>query len=316
MKLVIIIPAYNEEGAIRSVLKSIPKEIAGIDKQEVLVIDDGSTDATARVSRESGVEVISHLENMGLGQAFATGVKNALIRKADIMVVIDGDGQFHADDIPRLIQPIVEKKADFVSGSRFAKDSPQSNIPRIRLVGNRVMANFLSLMSGRKFSDVSCGFRAYSRETLLHLNLFGKFTYTQETILNIAYKGLVMTEVPVHVTYFKNRKSQLTGSLKTYVLRSSNIVFRTVLDYRPLAVFGGTGIVVFGLGVILDVVMVGIFLETGRFTPNASIGIAGLVLNFFGLLLFIIGLIGDMLNRIRRNQERILYYEKRKLYGE
>jgi len=314
MKLIVAIPAYNEERTLRSVLQSIPSRIDGIDELEIVVVDDGSSDKTAKIAHEAGAEVISHAENLGLGKTFVTGVKIALAKKADVMAVIDGDGQFNGEDIPQLILPVVKGEADFVSGSRFIKEFPQSNIPLIRVAGNKALAYFLSMAAGRKLSDVSCGFRAYSRETLFHLNLFGKFTYTQESILNIAYKGLVMREIPIHVTYFPDRKSHITGSLGKYIFRSLNIILRTVLDYQPLAVFGGVGLVLFLAGLALDVFMLYVYVQTGQFSPYKSFGVLGLTLNFSGLLLLIVGLVADMLNRIRHNQERILYYQKKNLY--
>lgn len=314
MKLVIIIPAYNEEKTINSVVKGIPSNVPGISDIKIIVVDDGSADSTSDLAKSAGALVISHDKNKGLGIAFQTGVKAALKLRADIMVSIDADSQFNALDIPRLIQPILENKADFVSGSRFMAGASTPNIPKTRLIGNKIINRFISLAANRKFTDVSCGFRAYSKETLLWLNLFGKFTYTQEVILNLNFKNLRMAEVPITAQYFKERKSHISGSLFKYCLRASKIILRTIIDYKPLKFFGGSGALLFVLGLVFDIIMFSIFLKTGQFTPYKFVGIAGVIFNVFGLFLFIIGVVGELLNRLRQNQERIVYYLKKKYY--
>jgi len=314
MKLVIIIPAYNEEKTVGSVISEIPDRISGISEKEIIVIDDGSTDNTAKVARGAGAEVIFHPENKGVGAAFSTGVKEVLFKKADIMVSVDADNQFDPRDIPKLVQPILDTKADFVIGSRFKKELLVPEMSKIKLFGNRLMAKFISWVCGQKFFDVSCGFRAYSKEALLRLNLFGKFTYTQEAILNLSFKDLKMIEVPVRVKYFPDRTSFISGNLIKYVFNAMKIIFRTILDYKPLKIFGGIGIFIFLIGFIFDVWMLSIFLKTGQFTPYKYIGILGLTFNIFGISLLVVGLIADMLNRIRQTQERILYYQKKKFY--
>jgi len=314
MKLIIIIPAKNEEKTIKDVIKGIPQEIFGITEKEIIVIDDGSTDKTAQVAQETGAQVISHVENKGVGIAFTTGVKEALSRRADLVLTIDADGQFDSAEIPKLIQPVLENKADFVTGSRFIKGESISQIPGIKIFGNKLMARFISQIISRPLSDVSCGFRVYSKEALLYLNLFGRFTYTQETILNLCFKDLRIIEVPVKVKYFPGRKSYITDNLINYIFQAMKIILRTIIDYRPMKFFGGLGIFLFSIGLILDIIMLYIFLQTGQFSPNISVGALGLIFNIFGLALFIIGLVADMLNRIRQNQERMLYYQKKKLY--
>lgn len=315
MKLIILIPAKDEEKTIGEVIGQIPKEIPGIAEKEVIVIDDGSADRTASVAQEAGARVVSHLKKRGVGAAFSTGIQEALDRKADIVVTLDADGQFEPAEAPELIQPLLENKADLVLGSRFIKKAPPSEMPRIKLWGNKLMAGLISWAAGRKFSDVSCGFRAYSKEALLHLNLFGRFTYTQETILNLSFKNLRIVEAPVTVKYFPGRKSEVTGNLINYVFQALKIIFRTILDYKPLKFFGGLGVFFFLLGAALDMVMLSIYLKTGAFSPHISVGVLGLTFNFFGLILLIIGLSADMLNRVRQNQERMLYYQKKRLYG-
>jgi len=314
MKLAIIIPAKNEERTIAAVIKGVPGEILGITEKEIIVVDDGSYDKTMQIAKEAGAQVVSHLENKGVGAAFSTGIKEALSRKADLVLTIDADGQFDPAEIPKLIQPILEDKADFVTGSRFIKGYQAPRMSKMKLFGNKLMAKFISLVSSKCFNDVSCGFRAYSKEALLHLNLFGKFTYTQETILNLCFKDLRIIEVPVTVKYFPGRKSDITGNLVNYVFQAMKIIFRTIIDYKPLKFFGGVGVFLFSIGVILDAIMIYIVATTGSFSPYIIVGVLGLTFNFFGSILFIIGLVANLLNRVRQNQERMLYYHKKKLY--
>ena len=206
MKLIIIIPAYNEEKTIAEVIKRIPENIVGVSEKQVIVIDDGSTDRTAELAGEAGAFVFSHPKNAGVGEAFSTGIKKALENRADIAVTIDADNQFNPDEINVLIQSIIKGKADVVLGSRFVGQNKPEGISRMKLFGNKYMAKFISFLSGQKFCDVSCGFRAYSKQALLNLNLFGKFTYTQELILSLKFKGLRIKEIPVRARYFENRK--------------------------------------------------------------------------------------------------------------
>lgn len=294
MKLVII-PAYNEEKTISKVISQIPKGF------KIVVIDDGSTDNTAKVK----AKVISHKKNRGVGVAFQTGVKYALKSKADIMVTIDADGQFNPKDIPKLIKPILEDEADFVTASRYG------NIPKLKLWGNKQMARIISWLIKEKFSDVSCGFRAYNREALLNLNLFGEFTYTQETFLDLSFKRLRIKEVPIKVKYFKDRKSRVYKNSFNYAINALKIILRTVRDYRPLKFFGSIGLSIFTAGFILDVWMLIYYLSAGGFTPYKVIGLTGITLNIIGFLIIILALLSDMLYRIRINLERIIYYNKK-----
>ena len=190
MKLVVMIPCLNEEKTIGGVIDQVPRQINSISELEILVIDDGSDDDTAEISKEHGATVVSHNRNMGVGKAFRTGISRALKMGADVVVNIDGDGQFNSKDIPKLIKPITTKKADFVTASRFKDDNLVPKMPAIKKWGNRRIARLISLLTGKRFYDVSCGFRAYSKETALRMNLFGKFTYTQETFLDLAFKNL------------------------------------------------------------------------------------------------------------------------------
>ncbi len=315
MNLSILIPALNEEKTIEKVIKSIPKKFPKITKQQIIVVNDGSTDKTAEIAKKNGAIVINHKKNLGLGTAFQSGLQRALELKSDILVTIDADCQFDPEEIPKLIKPITEKEADFVTGSRFI--NPQitpKNMPWIKKWGNHRIAGLISLVTHQKIHDVSCGFRAYGKEAMLRLNLFGKFTYTQETLLDLAYKGCNIIEVPVNVKYFDDRKSRVAHSILNYAFKSANIILRTVKDYRPLKFFGGCGILLFLIGLTLDIFVLIHFFKYNTFSPYKIFGFLGAFLNTTGIMIFFIGILADLIDKIRLTQEKILYQEKIQRY--
>ena len=318
MKLVIIIPAYNEEKFIEYVIKSMPDQIKGIDEIMTLVIDDGSKDKTAELAKTAGATVISHLHNQGLGKAFNTGLNAALELGADIMVNIDADGQFFSDDIPRLIHPILKNECDFVSGDRFIKEDGSRKKPEymssIKFWGNKRMADLVGFITGTSYNDVSCGFRAYSKEAMLRLNLTGKFTYTQESFLDLANKGMEIKSIPIKVKYFSERKSRVAGSIFKYMVQTAKIIFRAYRDYRPLRFFGWLGLVFVILGLILGFFVLIHYVKTAAFSPFIFIAFIAVYLFTLGIILWIIGLLADMFVRIRLNQEQMIYDEKRRRY--
>ncbi len=316
MKLIIIIPSYNEAETIGAVIERIPKTLPGLDQVEVVVIDDGSTDRTAEIARSAGATIVSHARNRGVGSAFNTGLDKALEMGADIMVNIDADGQFSPDEIPLLIAPILAQEADFVSGDRFTCQGNHTKrphaMPKAKYWGNLVMARLVSSLSSQKFRDVSCGFRAYSREAMLWLNLTGKFTYTQESFLDFTYKGLEIKSVPVTVTYFPERQSKVSGNLFEYMLRTMKIITRAYRDYNPLRFFGWLGFAPFVLGLACGIFMLVHYIINRSFTPYKFVGFTGIYLGSLAIILWIVGLLADMFRRIRSNQEKLLYLEKKR----
>lgn len=314
MLLVIIIPCLNEENTITEVISSIPQEMPGITSVKILVIDDGSTDSTACRAQEAGAKVIPHPENMGVGVAFHTGIDMAIEMGADIVVNMDGDGQFDPKDIPTLITPIIEGKADFVTASRFKDKSLEPQMPAIKKWGNKRIAGLISMLARKRFYDVSCGFRAYSQEALLRLNLMGKFTYTQETFLDFAFKGIKIVEVPLRIKGEREfGKSRVAGNLFNYAGRSATIILRTFRDYRPLEFFGLISIILFLFSLLLGGFFFGYYWKTGRFSPNLWAGFLSGFSLLFAILFFVTGLLADMFDRIRLNQEKMLYLEKKKM---
>lgn len=308
MRLLVTIPALNEEKNLGLVLDSIPTCIEGISEVAVLVVDDGSEDQTAAIAKAAGAEVIRHPFNIGLGVSFGRGVQYALEGGFDIMVNIDGDGQFDPQDIPKLIRWIQDDEADFVTASRFIVRGSCPQIPRVKLWGNKAVSYLVSKLIRRKFRDVSCGFRAYSREALLSLNLQGSFTYTQETFLDLAFKRLRIVEVPVKVQYFSSRRSRVASNLFSYGVKTAKIVFRTYRDYKPLRFFVGIGGFFFIAAVFFEAILLWTFLTTGAFTPNIWSGFVGAIFFALALMLFVVGILADMNTRTRVNQEKILYH--------
>ena len=311
--LVVIIPCFNEEKTIGKVISSISRSIPGIGKTDILVIDDGSTDNSVSEAKKWGAKVVSHPHNMGVGAAFQTGIQQSLSMGADLVINMDADGQFNAEDIPKLLEPIVTNCADFVTASRFMDNRLVPEMPWIKKWGNRQMACLISMLTGQKFFDVSCGFRAYSRETLLHLNLLGKFTYTQETFLDLAFKGLKIAEVPLKVRGEREHgKSKVAGSILKYGFNAATIIFRTLRDYKPLKFFGTISAMLFMISVCLGTFFFMHYFQTGKFSGHLWAGFSSGFLLLFSFLFFVTGLLADMFDRIRINQERILYLEKKK----
>lgn len=317
MKLIVIIPALNEEASIQTVIKAVPESFPGIEGVEIIVIDDGSGDGTVELARQAGAQVISHGRNLGVGAAFSTGIQAALAAGADLIVNMDGDGQFDPKTIPELIRPVVEDRADFVTCTRFARKDLVPQMPWVKKFGNRLVAGIINLVTRQHFTDVSCGFRAYSRETALRLNLFGDFTYTQETFLDLVQKKVRIAEVPLPVRGEREfGRSRVAGSITRYAARAGAIILLALRDTRPLSFFGSIGLVIISLGLIAGGFVFGHWISTTphQTTPYQSVIILSAVLLILGFLLVMLALIADMLGRIRKNQEQILYLEKKRMW--
>lgn len=313
MKLLIYLPALNEEEKIGQVIEKLPSNLIGIDLIQCLVVDDGSSDNTAVNAKLAGAYVLSHGKNRGVGAAFQSAVKFALENDADILVGIDADGQFDANEIPLLINPILYNKVDMVIGNRFVNGKP-INMTRLKFWGNQQLAKIISTVCEQKFIDVSCGFRAYNREVLFRMNTFANFTYTHETILSIVFQNLRVEEKEISVKYFSDRKSRVASSILQYAIQTSKIIMRVMLDYHPIKVFGTFGGIFMGIGTLFEVFLISHYIITGNFSPYKSTGFIGLGFILFGMLILLIALIADMLNRLRINQDKLLYEIKKMKY--
>lgn len=307
-RLLVTVPALDEEQTVASVVRGIPRHIPGVDAVEVVVVDDGSRDHTAERAREAGAEVIRHETPRGVGAAFHSGLSRAIESGAEWIVSIDADGQFDPADIPRLVEPVVAGRADFASGSRFADPALTPEMPAVKRWGNRMMSRLISRLAGQRFHDVSCGMRCYSRSAALQLHLLGRFTYTQEVFLNLAFKQLRIVEVPIRVRGERLfGESRVAGNLWRYGLRSAQIIFRCYRDYHPLRFFGGIALLLsvpaLGLGGFLLVH----YLQTGALTPHKWAGFGAATLLALALLVLQMGVIGDMLARHRVYLEEVLF---------
>jgi len=311
LSLLVVVPCLNEEHTVSGVVSGVPRRISGIERVDVLVIDDGSSDATAQRARESGADVVRHAVNQGLGSSFQEAVRIALARGVDILVNIDGDGQFNPEHIPLVVAPIIQQQADMATASRFLDSDKVPEMPTIKRWGNGWVAKIVWLLTGKRFHDVSCGFRAFSRKALLRMNLFGTFTYTQECFLDLLFKDMTILEVPVKVRGTREfGTSRIASSIPRYAFRSLQIMLGAFISYRPFRFFAAIASVflLMGLGFV---VFLGVhYLSAHAFTPHIWAGFVGGSFAFLGIITLIVGLVGDMLMRIRMNQESILYLLK------
>lgn len=312
MKLLIAIPCLNEAETITDVITAIPQKIEGIDKITILVIDDGSTDETVKIAKKSGAEIVSHPTNLGVGSALHSAISYALDHQFDIMVNIDGDNQFDPNDIPKLIDPVLKGEADMTTASRFIDPALTPDMPPVKKWGNHKMSWLISTLCGQKFYDVSCGFRAYSSYALENLNIHGRFTYTQETFVDMVSKRIRIKEVPIAVRYFEGRESRVAGSILQYAIKTFLIITKIYRDYFPMRFFGAIALVFFVLCLIFGSVFFGHFIMTGKFTGFLFAGFISGFCATLSVLFLILALALDMLDRIRMNQERILYRLKRR----
>lgn len=314
MKLILFLPVYNEEENLEELLNKIPRSFVNIDDFSILAINDGSKDDSLKILEKHGIKIISNDQNIGLGNIFKQAIDYALKNQADILVTMDSDNQFDPNEIEKLIQPIIKNKTEVSLGNRFFNKKPV-NMPLIKYYGNKLMSHMIGFIANKKFQDVSCGFRAYSKEVLLNLNLFGQFTYTQETILDLAFKNKKLLEIPISVQYFKNRKSFISGNLWKYSVKTLKIIINSLVSFRPLFLFGGIGLILFIFGLFFDIFIGYYYLTYGMFSPYKAYAAIGGSLNLLGVILITIGLILQSLKHIRLNQEKILYYQKKYLDG-
>ncbi len=311
LSLLVVIPALDEEKTVGSVIRGIPRDLPGIARVDVLVVDVGSRDRTGAEAEAAGARVVRHESPRGVGAAFATALRYAVDAGADLIVSIDADGQFDPRDIPALIEPVSSGRADFASASRFKDPALIPRMPFMKRWGNGLMSRLVSRLTGQTFHDVSCGMRCYSRRAAMSLNPIGRFTYTQEVFLNLAFKQLRIVEVPVAVRGEREHgRSRVARSLWRYALNTSGIIFRCYRDYRPMLFFGSMALALALAGVGLLAFLGVYYLNTGVFSPHKWAGFSGAASLVLASLVFFIGLIGDMLNRHRIYLEELLYRER------
>jgi len=307
MKLIIQIPCLNEEKTLPVTLSELPKSFDGVDEVEILVIDDGSTDETIRVAKELGVHHIVKLtHNMGLAESFSAGIDACLRIGADIIVNTDGDNQYCGEDIQKLIDPIVRGEADVVIGDRQIGGIQHFTFVKKRLqkLGSWVVRQ----LSNTQVPDATSGFRAYSREAALRMNVISKFTYTLETVIQAGKKKMAIHHVPVR-TNEPLRSSRLFTSIPGYVKRSIATILRIYTLYEPLKMFWIVGSIVFGAGFLLGLrYLYFYFTQQGGHVQSV---ILAAVLMIVGFQIAMIGLLADIIGANRRLIEDILYRIKK-----
>ena len=305
-KICVIIPAFNEESQIGTVLDKLPHFI-----DIKIVVDDGSTDGTADIAQRKGALVVSHGKNKGVGAAFQSGLRKAIESSVDVMVNIDADGQFNPNDIEKLIKPIIEDGVDFVTASRFKDPDLYPKMTRTKFYGNKIMSFLITKIVGQKFHDVSCGFRAYSRQGLHRINLFGEFTYTQETFLDLAFKRVPIVEIPIEVRGTREHgKSKVASNLFRYGYQTLKIILKSCRDYKPFSLFAIFASLYFLISLVTGTFFITHYITTGAFSPHKWAGFTSAFFLILASFSFIVGFILDMFARMRMNQEEILFYLK------
>ena len=249
MKLIIQIPCYNEAGTLAIALGALPREVEGFDKVEWLIINDGSTDDTVKVARECGVDhIVNFKHNQGLAKGFMAGVKECLKQGADVIVNTDADNQYEADDIPKLTQPILDHKAEYVIGARPISETDHFSPAKkfLQKLGSWVVRK----ASSTDIPDAPSGFRAMSRELAMQLNVYNNYTYTLETIIQAGQKNMATTSVPIR-TNEDLRPSKLLSSIPNYIKKSAITIVRIFVVYKPFKFFMSIALILFSLGFLL-----------------------------------------------------------------
>lgn len=304
-KILVSIPVYNEEKTLGTLIEKINQLKFADVEISILVIDDGSKDNSALIAEEYGVYLIKNGINRGLGYSFREGVKFAGEKKYDILVTIDGDGQFDPADIGKLILPILNDESDFVTASRFRNKDFLPKMPALKKWGNSKVANLVNSISKLNLHDVSCGFRAYSKTAIYNLDLIGDYTYTHETILVLAFRGLRIKEVDVLVKGERQfGKSRVARSVFKYAFNALLIIIRYLRDYKPFKFFGMASFVFLILGIFCLSVFAIFSLIKDEFYFK-SFAFVGAFLIVWAGLLFIVALIADMFTRIRNQLDEI-----------
>ena len=302
MKLVIQLPCYNEETTLAQTLNDLPREIPGVSEILILVIDDGSQDRTVEVAKSNGVDhILSLVRNEGLARAFARGIEESLSLGADIIVNTDADNQYNAEDISRLVQPILDGKAEMVIGARPI--DAISHFSPLKKLLQRLGSGVVRSVSGTDVDDAPSGFRAFTRSAAMRLNVFSEYTYTLETIIQAGQNNIPIVSIPVRVNK-PTRPSRLMKSIPGYIRRSAATIFRIFVTYRPLRFFLTIASAVFLGGFALALRYLH-FLWIGEGAGHVQSVILSGVLMLSGVLFGVIALLADLISVNRRLLEKL-----------
>lgn len=303
MKLIVQIPCYNEEHTLPQTVADIPREIDGVDKVEILIIDDGSTDRTVEVAKEIGVDhIICNKANMGLARTFRRGIWACLVRGADVIVNTDGDNQYAGADIPALVQPVIHGKADIVVGNRQTHLVPHFSGMKKRL--QRVGSWVVRRLSGLEIPDAVSGFRAISRDAAIQLNIVSSFSYTIEMLIQAGKRNMKVVAVPVG-TNAKTRESRLFKSIPRFIGRSLSTMVRVYAMYQPLRFFFYIGTILAIIGIMPIARFLYYYLTSGGAGHMQSLVLGGVLL-MMGFMAYLVGLLADLISFNRQILEMTL----------
>jgi glycosyltransferase involved in cell wall biosynthesis len=312
VKLIIQIPCYNEENTLPVTLAELPRALPGVDEIEYLVIDDGSTDRTAEVARQLGVQhIVRQKRNRGLAAAFQAGLEAALVAGADLIVNTDADNQYFGPDIAVLVQPILDGRADIVVGDRGVADS--EHFSALKRVLQRLGSWVVERAAGIPIPDATSGFRAFTREAALRLTVLSEYTYTLETLIQAGVRGMNVIFVPVR-TNPQTRQSRLMRSLPSFLVLQAVTVLRFYTMYRPLRVFMTTGAALIGVALLLGARFLALY-AAGRGAGHVQSLILAAIFVIVGFQVCLIGLIADLVSMNRKMMEETLYCERRQVTG-
>ncbi|MHC4385448.1 MAG: glycosyltransferase family 2 protein [Planctomycetota bacterium] len=304
MKLIIQIPCYNEEESLADVIADLPKELPGVDEIEYLVIDDGCTDRTVEVAKEAGVHhVLSLPTNKGLAVAFLEGLRRCVELGADVIVNTDGDHQYPGQYVPDLIQPILDRKAELVIGSRPIEEIEYFSWLKKRL--QRIGSYVVRKCSGTDIPDTTSGYRAYSADAAMKLHVFNPYDYALETIIQAGHMGIKLAHVPITVNP-KTRESRLFPSYGYYVRQSAPIILRAYATYKPFRTFFMLGAVtgIAGFAICLRFLYY-YFIDSGSgFVQSLILGAILLILSFN---LFMLAILSDVVTANRKLMQQALF---------